>query len=66
MLFYAEYSWDVAFRYPWWPPRRPGSLPHKGLAPAVIQLCGLDPLRDEGLLYARVLEGEGVKTKVTT
>ncbi|KAJ7175830.1 Alpha/Beta hydrolase protein [Mycena filopes] len=39
---------------------------HEGLAPAVLQVCGLDPLRDEGLLYARVLEGEGVKTRVAT
>ncbi|QIW94870.1 hypothetical protein AMS68_000388 [Peltaster fructicola] len=29
-----------------------------GLPPAYFQLCGLDPLRDEGLLYARVLSEE--------
>ncbi|KAJ7682684.1 Alpha/Beta hydrolase protein [Mycena polygramma] len=36
---------------------------HKGLPPTVVQVCGLDPLRDEDLLYARLLENDGVKTK---
>ncbi|KAJ7650814.1 Alpha/Beta hydrolase protein [Roridomyces roridus] len=38
---------------------------HSGLPPAVIQICGLDPLRDEGLLYDKLLKEEGVKTRMT-
>ncbi|KAA1468763.1 alpha/beta-hydrolase [Dentipellis sp. KUC8613] len=37
---------------------------HKGLPPAVIQICGQDPLRDEGILYDKVLREAGVKTKL--
>ncbi|KAK6396585.1 hypothetical protein LTR65_008483 [Meristemomyces frigidus] len=37
----------------------------KGLPPAYFQLAGLDPLRDEGLLYERVLQEENsVPTKL--
>ncbi|KAJ6584929.1 Alpha/Beta hydrolase protein [Mycena capillaripes] len=37
----------------------------KGLVPTVIQVCGLDPLRDEAFLYEKLLKDEGVKTKIT-
>ncbi|KAJ7624738.1 Alpha/Beta hydrolase protein [Roridomyces roridus] len=37
---------------------------HDGLPPAVLQICGLDPLRDENLLYGKILQKEGVKTRV--
>ncbi|KAF9254822.1 hypothetical protein L218DRAFT_409947 [Marasmius fiardii PR-910] len=37
---------------------------HEGLPPAFIQICGLDPLRDEGLLYEKVLKEAGVPTKL--
>jgi acetyl esterase/lipase len=32
---------------------------HEGLPPAYIQVCGADPLRDEGLIYEEVLREEG-------
>lgn len=38
---------------------------HKDLPPAYFQVCGLDPLRDDGLIYERVLREEsGVRTKL--
>ncbi|KAH9888111.1 alpha/beta hydrolase fold-domain-containing protein [Cubamyces lactineus] len=37
---------------------------HAGLPPAFIQVFGLDPLRDEGLLYARLLRDAGVQTRL--
>ncbi|KAI9870595.1 MAG: hypothetical protein M1830_004066 [Pleopsidium flavum] len=38
---------------------------HKNLPPTYFQICGMDPLRDEGLIYERVLREEcGVKTRL--
>lgn len=38
---------------------------HAGLPPSYFQICGADPLRDEALIYERVLrEEEDLKTKV--
>ena len=38
---------------------------HVGLPPAYFQVCGLDPLRDEGLIYERVLrEEQGIATRL--
>ncbi|KAJ6613334.1 Alpha/Beta hydrolase protein [Mycena sp. CBHHK59/15] len=33
---------------------------HKGLPSVVIQVCGMDPLRDEALLYEKALKSDGV------
>jgi len=38
--------------------------PHKGLPPTYVSVCGLDPLRDDGLIYEEVLREHGVKTKL--
>ncbi|TVY24707.1 AB hydrolase superfamily protein [Lachnellula hyalina] len=37
---------------------------HRGLPPTYFQICGLDPLRDEAIIYEDILKEEGVKTKV--
>ncbi|EIW56062.1 uncharacterized protein TRAVEDRAFT_129910 [Trametes versicolor FP-101664 SS1] len=36
----------------------------KGLPPALVQVCGMDPLRDDGLLYAERLTKAGVPTRL--
>lgn len=37
----------------------------KGLPPAYFQICGMDPLRDDGLIFEKAMrEEEGIKTKV--
>ncbi|KAJ7870728.1 Alpha/Beta hydrolase protein [Mycena olivaceomarginata] len=50
------------------PPSDPQLSPlladHTGLPPSYLQICGLDPLRDEGLLYERLLREQGVLTKL--
>ncbi|KAF8158667.1 alpha/beta hydrolase fold-domain-containing protein, partial [Mycena galopus ATCC 62051] len=50
------------------PPSDPDISPllgdHSGLPPVYMQICGLDPLRDEGFLYERLLRAQGVRTKV--
>ncbi|KAL1950045.1 hypothetical protein VTO73DRAFT_5167 [Trametes versicolor] len=35
-----------------------------GLPPALVQVCGMDPLRDDGLLYAEKLTKAGVPTRL--
>lgn len=42
-----------------------GKRGHRGLPPAYLQVCGLDPFRDEALIYERVLREEaGVPTRL--
>ena len=38
---------------------------HSKLPPTYFQVCGLDPLRDDGLIYERMLREEcGIKTRL--
>ncbi|KAK6949357.1 hypothetical protein Daesc_009432 [Daldinia eschscholtzii] len=69
----AEFAAHVAhmLKAPWSDPRMVpflyGGLEggHCGLPPAYFQVCGLDPLRDEALIYERILREEaGVKTRL--
>lgn len=48
----------------WYSPYN-AKAPHKGLPPTYIQVDGLDPLRDDGLIHEQVLRENGVKTKLT-
>lgn len=38
--------------------------PHVGMPPVYIHVAGLDPLRDDGLVYERALREHGVKTRL--
>ncbi|KAJ7110493.1 Alpha/Beta hydrolase protein [Mycena epipterygia] len=39
-------------------------LSHENLSPAYIQISGVDPLRDEGILYEKKLRESNVKTRL--
>jgi acetyl esterase/lipase len=38
--------------------------PHQDMPPAYFQVCGMDPLRDDGLIYEAVLRENGNVTKI--
>ena len=38
--------------------------PHTGMPPCYIPVDGLDPLRDDGLIYERILHEHGVRTRI--
>ncbi len=61
--FWDQYVPDASERSdPYASPLRAEDL--SGLAPAVVVIAGHDPLRDEGLAYARRLEEAGVPVQV--
>ncbi|THH13372.1 hypothetical protein EW146_g6826 [Bondarzewia mesenterica] len=37
---------------------------HAGLPPTFIQVCGMDPLRDEAILYEKILREQRVKSRL--
>ena len=55
--------WEADVRSPLFSPfnsRDPG----EGMPPAYLQACGMDPLRDDALIYERVLKEKGVRTRL--
>lgn len=46
----------------WSPFNVPGA--HTGLPPTYVQVCGMDPVRDDGLIYEAVLREHGVETRL--
>ncbi|KAH8100058.1 Alpha/Beta hydrolase protein [Cristinia sonorae] len=64
-----KFMFDIYEKHLKNPPEDPTASPllflsHANLPPAFIQISGLDLLRDEGLLYEKVLREAGVKTKL--
>lgn len=64
-MYTTAYAPDLE-SYIWSPINWPRALSsHASLPPTYFQICGLDVLRDEGLIYERMLRLEfDVKTKV--
>ncbi|OAL53562.1 lipase esterase family protein [Pyrenochaeta sp. DS3sAY3a] len=60
-LFWNNYL-PSADAHPWTSPLLSDSL--AGLPPALIQIAGMDPLRDEGIAYAEALKSHGVDVKL--
>ncbi|KAJ4152171.1 hypothetical protein NW765_017680 [Fusarium oxysporum] len=61
-----EYVYKVYKPNIWSPDFSPfnSPRPHTGFPPVYTQVCGQDPLRDDGLVYERVLREHGVKTRL--
>ncbi|KAI0053255.1 alpha/beta-hydrolase [Auriscalpium vulgare] len=62
---FVRFCWDTVKASPEDPKMSPLLYPsHAGLPPTYFQICGLDILRDEGLLYERELRDVGNRTKL--
>jgi acetyl esterase len=61
--YWDQYLGDADGAHPDASPLRAASL--AGVAPALVVVCGLDPLRDEGVAYAERLRASGVPAEVS-
>ncbi|KAL4865427.1 hypothetical protein BDV12DRAFT_174697 [Aspergillus spectabilis] len=57
-VHYKPDAWSDKFT----PYAYPDEVPH--MPPAYVQAVGMDPLRDDGLIYERYLKDRGVKTRL--
>jgi acetyl esterase/lipase len=64
VAFREHYLGDQDPRDPYASPLLAGD--HSGLPPALVQVAEHDPIRDDGLRYAAVLEAAGVPVRTTT
>ncbi|KAL8872275.1 MAG: hypothetical protein Q9174_002071 [Haloplaca sp. 1 TL-2023] len=55
--------YDPDFKSPLWSPFNANS-PFQGLPPTFVQVCGKDIIRDDGLIYEKMLSDNGVKTRL--
>lgn len=62
-LAHMMQSYEPDISSPDWSPFN-SETPHTGLPPVYISVNGQDPLRDDGLIYEKVLRDHGVKTKL--
>lgn len=56
---YANWDSTSPLRYP-----TLSKAPLSELPPAFFQVCGMDPLRDDGLIYEEMLKEAGIKTRM--
>jgi acetyl esterase/lipase len=63
--FMADYAYDGKSKLftPFAGPKEEWNF--KDLPPHAFWVCGMDPLRDDGIIYERVLKESGVKTSFT-